>query len=160
MTCLTQYAFFILVSRQVYGGGSVPIYIFRNMFLKMFATDPKAVGLADLSGWSPVPWDQHIRLASRRGLSITRACLKTGRGRPAGRGVWCSFGSECQILGRPGQWFVDRPVRTTLWHFQFTVYSYLWSFRSDIWVSVKKKMSFLSDSKRRHPFCPLKKHPV
>ena len=110
------------MSRLVHAGGWV-------IFFHKYATDPKAVGLADLLGWSPVPWDQHIRLASRRGLSITRACLTTGRGRLAGRGVWRFFGSECQILGRPGQWFVDRPVRTTLWH--FTVYSFLWSFRSD-----------------------------
>ena len=123
MTCLTQYAFHTSVATSLWGRERSYIFfeICFNNVLKMFATDPKAVGLADLSGWSPVPWDQHIRLASRRGLSITRACLKTGRGRPAGRGVWCSFGSECQILGRPGQWFVDRPVRTTLWHFQFTV---------------------------------------
>ena len=131
MTCLTQYAFHTSVATGLWGRERSYIFfeICFNNVLKMFATDPKAVGLADLSGWSPVPWDQHIRLASRRGLSITRACLKTGRGRPAGRGVWCSFGSECQILGRPGQWFADRPVRTTLWHFPVSVYSYLWSFR-------------------------------
>ena len=106
MTCLTQYAFHTSVATGLWGRERSYIFfeICFNNVLKMFATDPKAVGLADLSGWSPVPWDQHIRLASRRGLSITRACLKTGRGRPAGRGVWCSFGSECQILGRPGQW--------------------------------------------------------
>ena len=41
-------------------------------------------------GWSPVPRDQHIHLASRRGSSTSWTCLETGLGRPAGRGVWLS----------------------------------------------------------------------
>ena len=56
----------------------------------IFATDPKAVGVAVLLSGHRCPGISSISFANRRGLSTLLTRLETGWGRPAGRGVWPS----------------------------------------------------------------------